>query len=131
MIILILILLASLALNVLLSWYSLRSTKQLLFVSENVTELHERLEEFDGHIKFLYELEMFYGDETIKNLIRHSRDLLKYMKQYRGIEELSGQDADDAQEQDENESEESAEENVQESGVQVSPRGKTVFYQAT
>lgn len=131
MIILILILLVSLALNVLLSWYSLRSTKQLLFVSENVTELHERLEEFDGHIKFLYELEMFYGDETIKNLIRHSRDLLKYMKQYRGIEELSGQDADDTQEQDENESEESAEENVQESGVQVSPRGKTVFYQAT
>lgn len=132
MIIFALLLIFSLIINGILIWYSIRATKQLLFVSENVNELHERLEEFDGHIKFIYELEMFYGDETIKNLIRHSKDLLKYMKQYRGIEEITQEELPDTQEQDENETAESdSEEEVSESPVKISARGKTVFYTAT
>lgn len=132
MIVLVLLLIFSIAINSILVWYSIRATKQLLFVSENVNELHERLEEFDGHIKFIYELEMFYGDETIKNLIRHSKDLLKYMKQYRGIEEIAQEEPSDTQEQDENETGESdSEEEISQSPVQISARGKTVFYSAT
>lgn len=123
------ILLLSLMLNGILTWYSIRATKQLFFVSENITELHERLEEFDGHVKFIYELEMFYGDETIKNLIRHSRDLLKFMNQYRGIEEISQEDISDTQEQDESQTEDNEfEQSLSESAVQISARGKTIFY---
>lgn len=123
------LLLISIILNVILIWYSFTATKQLFFVSENVVELHERLEEFDGHIKFIYELEMFYGDETIKNLIRHSKDLLKFMKQYRGIEEITQDQNTDMQEQDENQTEDSeSEEDVSESAIKIGARGKTIFY---
>lgn len=128
MIYLILFLLASLTANGLLIWYCIRATKQLLLVSENVTELHERLEEFDGHIKFIYELEMFYGDETLKNLIRHSKDLLKFMRQYRGVEELTQEPTESIEENDESTENE---EEVPESPIQIGARGKTVFYSGT
>ena len=128
MILLVLFLLLSLSVNGLLIWYSVRATKQLLFVSENVTELHERLEEFDGHVKFIYELEMFYGDETLKNLIRHSKDLLKFMKQYRGVEELTQEPTESIEENDEPTENE---EEISQSAVQISSRGKTVFYSGT
>lgn len=128
MIYLVLFLLISVSANGLLIWYSIRATKQLLLVSENVSELHQRLEEFDGHIKFVYELEMFYGDETLKNLIRHSKDLLKFMKQYRGVEELTQEPTESIEENDEPTENE---EEISQSAVQISSRGKTVFYSGT
>lgn len=128
MIYLVLFLLISVSANGLLIWYSIRATKQLLLVSENVSELHQRLEEFDGHIKFIYELEMFYGDETLKNLIRHSKDLLKFMKQYRGVEELTQEPTESIEENDEPTENE---EKISQSAVQISSRGKTVFHSGT
>ena len=94
-------------------------------------ELYTRLQEFDQHINFIYELELYYGDETLKNLIRHSRDLRNYMGKYKDTIELAGEeDTDDRTEQTE---EEETETNDSEEGQEkfISAAGKTVFYQGT
>lgn len=127
------ILFLSLIINGLLIWYSFRATKQLLFYSDSVTELNERLKEFDDHINFIYELEMFYGDETIKNLIRHSRDLSRYLKNYAAIESLVKEELKENMEEENNEFDDDFDDeekdNSEESSANKTTRaGKTVFY---
>jgi uncharacterized membrane-anchored protein YhcB (DUF1043 family) len=129
MTLLILLLLVFITSTILLGWYCYKLVNKLLFLSENMDDLYERLEEFDEHINFIYELEMYYGDETLKNLIRHSRDLRNYMSKYKDIIELAGEEEnDDTTEQD---SETETENNKEEQEKFISPAGKTVFYQGT
>ena len=80
MTILILLLLFFILSTSLLGWFCYKLVFKLNYVSNNLVELFERLDEFDQHINFIHELEMYYGDETLKNLIRHSKDLRIYMK---------------------------------------------------
>jgi hypothetical protein len=110
----------------LLGWYSYKLTNKLLFLSESMEELYVRLDEFDQHINFIYELEMYYGDETLKNLIRHSRDLRNYMKTYRDVIELTEEETD-TEENNEQSSEE--DEDDEEKQINLSGQGKAIFHQ--
>jgi len=69
-------LLASVSINILLIWYARKLTKQFLFFTENVGALEEALRGFDGHLRGVHEMEMFYGDDTLGLLIKHSKDLV-------------------------------------------------------
>ena len=62
--------------NIILVWYCRKLTKQFLFFSDNIENLEIYLETFDSHLKSIYELEMFYGDDTLEGLIEHSKQLL-------------------------------------------------------
>jgi hypothetical protein len=108
-----------------LGWFCYKLVYRLNFVSDNLSELYERLYEFDQHIDFIYELEMYYGDETLKNLIRHSRDLRNYMKKYKDVMELL-EDEQTIEEEINDESE--TREEVQEKEKFATATGKTVFY---
>ena len=99
-----------------------------MFVSDNLTELYQRLEEFDQHINFIYELEMYYGDETLKNLIRHSRDLRNYMNSYKNIMEASGEDAPSEDLNGEQDTDEPQEETDEDKERFATATGKTLFY---
>jgi thioredoxin-related protein len=113
----------------LLGWFCYKLVFRLNFVSNNLVELYRRLDEFDQHIKFIYELEMYYGDETLKNLIRHSRDLRNYMKKYQDVMELLEEEQQIIEEEPDDEDESS--ENNEEKEKFASPAGKTVFYPGT
>jgi hypothetical protein len=116
--------------TVLLGWFCYKLVYRLNFVSDNLTELYGRLDEFDQHVNFIYELEMYYGDETLKNLIRHSRDLRNYMKKYQEVMELleTQQEITEEETNDENKDSEDDEEKKEKF---VSPTGKTLFHQGT
>jgi len=45
----------------------------------------DRLEEYEGHISIISDLERFYGDESLGNLLNHSRGVLDDCKQFKGI----------------------------------------------
>jgi len=126
MILLILALLIFITSTALLSWFCYKLVFRLNFVTDNLTELYGRLDEFDQHINFIYELEMFYGDETLKNLIRHSRDLRNYMKKYQEVMELL--EEEQLIEEEEQNGEDERTEEIQEKEKFSSPTGKTVFY---
>jgi hypothetical protein len=110
----------------LLGWFCYKLVFRLNFVSDNLTELYERLQEFDQHIDFIHELEMYYGDETLKNLIRHSRDLRNYMKKYKDVMELL-EDEQIIEEETNDESKDSEEDEENKEKFATAP-GKTVFY---
>ena len=82
--------------------------------------------------RFIYELEMYYGDETLKNLIRHSRDLRNYMTKYKEVMELL-EDQEQIIEEDIDDEDEITEtaENNEEKEKFASKSGKTLFYSGT
>ena len=121
--------------TILLGWFCYKLVFKLKFVSESLADLYQRLYEFDQHVNFIYELEMYYGDETLKNLIRHSRDLRNYMKKYKDVmelledEQIIEEDFDDeTKDPDAAQDSEDDEENKEKF---ASASGKTVFYPGT
>ena len=126
MTILILLLILFAILTAILAWFCYKLVFRLNFVSNNLVELYGRLSEFDQHIKFIYELEMYYGDETLKNLIRHSRDLRNYMTKYKEVMELLEEQEEIIEEDTDDDDQET--ENNEEKEKFASTTGKTVFY---
>ena len=81
----------SVSLNVLFIWYLRKVLKDLLLVSETIGDLFEDIDNFSSHLENVHSLETFYGDETLQNLIRHSKDLLDEFDQYKNILDLTSQ----------------------------------------
>ncbi len=48
---------------------------KLFYVGENLGDLVELVSNYRNHLKAVYEMEMFYGDETLEHLIKHTRSL--------------------------------------------------------
>jgi len=56
--------------------------KRLVFFAENIDNLREEVEEYSVHLESLYEMEMFYGDETIKGMIEHTKHILNKIEDF-------------------------------------------------
>jgi len=76
------ILLASLSLNGLLIYYIRISIMKFATVSDGIQALRDSVEGFSQHLKHVYELEMYYGDETLQALIEHARELSSSFEEY-------------------------------------------------
>ena len=81
-VILSLILLLSVAINVFFVWYLIGLTRTIMFFSENLNDLLDLIKDFASHTKSIYELETFYGDETLHGLMQHSRDLVQQLEKF-------------------------------------------------
>ena len=82
---LVIALLVSVSFIVSLVWYNRQITNRLLFVSENLNDLTTMIELYRGHLKALYATEMYYGDDTIKNLIAHTNSLSELLEEYEDV----------------------------------------------
>tara|TARA_Y100001973_G_scaffold106805_1_gene188041 strand:- start:10076 stop:10360 length:285 start_codon:yes stop_codon:yes gene_type:complete len=49
----------------------------LAAINEDVANVTDIIKDFQQHIQSVYELEMFYGDETLKSLIEHGNLLVE------------------------------------------------------
>ena len=85
MIELITILAISIVLNILLFLYLRWLLKNFTFLSENIYNLLETAETFSNHLTAVYELETFYGDETLQNLLTHAKQVVDEIKVYKDI----------------------------------------------
>ena len=65
----------SFLINAFFVWLLREQSVKLLTVSENVGDLVELIENFRSHLKSVYELESYYGDETLNFLLDHTRKL--------------------------------------------------------
>ena len=61
------------AINVFLIWYIVKLIKKFLNISEELEDLFVALEEYSEHVDIVYNMERFYGDTTLENLMRHSK----------------------------------------------------------
>jgi len=53
--------------------------KRALYFSENIDEIIFSLQSFQGHLRDVYEMDTFYGDETLQSLLDHSKELNSYL----------------------------------------------------
>jgi hypothetical protein len=92
---LITLLVISILLNIFTIWYLKETIQRLLFVSRNIGDLMVIAMDFKDHIKQVSELELFYGDETIVNLIKHTKFLVEEIDKFKDIFSLSDDDEEE------------------------------------
>jgi len=73
----------SIVVNVALIWYIRRVIERSLLTSEATTDVLVSLDDFSTHLEQVYELPLFYGDETLRSLLEHSREIVDEMKGYK------------------------------------------------
>ena len=79
---LIIALLISLGCNLIGFYYIRDLLGRLGWLTQNLANLTEVISGFQTHIKGVYELEKFYGDNDIRLLVEHTSDLIEVMQDY-------------------------------------------------
>jgi len=106
-------LIASVLLNLLLFWYIRNILGKLLFVSDNIGYLLEKADEYTEHLDIVYNLETFYGEPVLENLLKHSKSISDEIKKFHSIYSLTQdevtEESDEEDEEDEEEEEDIAE----------------------
>ena len=82
--------------NIFFVWYVLRLINNTNSIEEDFVNILNTLESFADHVEDIHGLEMFYGDETLKALIDHSRevinDVIDIQEKHFNVEVLEEQD---------------------------------------
>jgi|TARA_R110000824_G_scaffold108781_3_gene256122 Ran GTPase-activating protein (RanGAP) involved in mRNA processing and transport len=64
---------ASLIVNGVFIWYTIKVLQKLSYMYDNAEALQTINKSFLEHINTIHEMEMFYGDETLGALIQHTK----------------------------------------------------------
>ena len=102
---LILALSASTIVNFVAFYYIRVVLGKLLFVGDNLGDLSELVANYRKHLKSVYEMDMFYGDETLQHLIRHTRSLYDLLEDFEDVYAIA-EPPEETDEQDETNQEE-------------------------
>ena len=81
-VILITVLTISLAFNSVMFWYLRKLTQRLTFIYQNIGEVSEIIANYRVHLKSVYSMEMFYGDETLQYLMDHTRSISTLLEDF-------------------------------------------------
>lgn len=101
------ILIISIILNIGLVAYVRTTIVQLLSVSEELGDLQQMINSFSQHLQDIYQLEMFYGDETVQGLLEHA---LSFNEQLETFEYIYSLTENQQEPTDDNDAENTAEE---------------------
>ena len=75
--------------NISLLAYVRSVLSRLLFVSEELGDLQEMVDAFANHLESVYELETFYGDVTLQNLLNHASSFNAQLETFEHIYTLT------------------------------------------
>ena len=82
-----LILFISVVLNIIFVLYCRWLIKSYRILTEDVESIQEMLSAFIAHLGSIYELEMFYGDQTLSSLMEHGKKLKEALEDIDLLEE--------------------------------------------
>tara|TARA_R100001594_G_C3935406_1_gene239260 strand:+ start:240 stop:590 length:351 start_codon:yes stop_codon:yes gene_type:complete len=85
--------------NVFFIFYIRYLLGNLSFISENIGSLVKVVADLRKHLSDVYELERFYGDPTLENLLKHSVEVAEILEDFEEIYSL----VDTAEEESEDE----------------------------
>ena len=100
-IILSLILAVSITVTFFSVWYSIRVSKTLIYFSENINDLLDTLANYSKHVKSVYGLESFYGDQVLHKLLKHSQEIVEQIETFDEILYLTEEEGELMNEQEE------------------------------
>jgi hypothetical protein len=75
--------------NICFIWYIRKLLGKLLFISENLGDLVQLIKAYSLHLKAINDMELYYGDETIMFLIKHTKSLLLLLEEYEDVYEIT------------------------------------------
>ena len=81
-VILITVLVGSLIFNGVMFWYLRKLTERLSFIYQNIGEVSDIIANYRVHLKSVYSMEMFYGDETLQYLMDHTRPISSLLEDF-------------------------------------------------
>ena len=79
----------SVLINIGVFTYARGAIVRLLSVSEELGDLQEMVNSFTGHLQAVYELDSFYGDETLRALLEHAISFNEQMETFEYIYSLT------------------------------------------
>lgn len=79
----------SIVFNIFMFNYARRVVTQLISISEELGDIQEMVNAFARHVKGVYEMEMFYGDETLKSLMGHAISFNEQLETFEYIYSLT------------------------------------------
>jgi argininosuccinate synthase len=79
----------SVLLNVAVFVYARSAISRLLYVSEELGDLKTMVDSFSEHVSGLYQLEMYYGDQTLQGLVDHAQSFNEQLETFEFIYTLT------------------------------------------
>ena len=73
----------SVVVNILAVWYTVKMIRELVDISSTIDEMFVDIDGFVRHLKGVYQLEAFYGDQTLENLLSHAAMLKEEIEKYK------------------------------------------------
>ena len=71
----------SIVINLALMWYGYLLLRKVIYVAGNTTEIITAVESYRKHLMGVYELETFYGDQTLQGLLDHTGELSTFLEE--------------------------------------------------
>ena len=110
---LIIALVVSIGINVFAFWYIRDILGRLTWISQNIDDIAQVIATHKEHLKAIFQLEQYYGDQEIKGLIEHTRVAIEILEDYQtAVLELEPVDVEETNEED-NINDEETEEGIQ------------------
>ena len=79
----------SIVFNVFMVVYSRRLLVELLSISEELGDIQQMTTNFANHVQSVYNLEVFYGDETLQSLMDHAKSYDEYLSTFERVYSLT------------------------------------------
>ena len=73
--------------------YARAAVVRLLSVSEELGDLQQMVDSFTEHLDTIYNLEMFYGDQTLQSLVKHAKSLDEQLETFEYIYSLTEEES--------------------------------------
>tara|TARA_Y100000592_G_scaffold100004_1_gene178178 strand:- start:1494 stop:1787 length:294 start_codon:yes stop_codon:yes gene_type:complete len=72
----------SLLLNVFFIWYVRNLLIRFNFLGDNINDFTTQIQEYSDHLFKVGEMDVYVGDPTILGLMKHTKDLQEFIKEY-------------------------------------------------
>ena len=86
----------SVSLNILMFWYATKLLGTVRFIQENAEAIQVISEDFKQHLNAVNQMEMYFGDETLSELLKHAEHVSTQISTLNEIMEI--QDEEEAAE---------------------------------
>jgi len=86
----------SVSFNVLMIWYATKLLGTMRFVQENAEAIQVISEDFKEHLDAVNQMEMYFGDETLSELLKHAEHV---SNQISTLNEILEDEAEEDEEQ--------------------------------
>ena len=79
----------SVVLNICVFLYARSAISRLLYVSNELGDLKDMVDSFSNHTESVYQMEMFYGDQTLEELMNHAQSFNEQLETFEFIYSLT------------------------------------------